>query len=101
MTMQLPDLSNVLSGTATDILQLDAPSAYRALVVSGGGNDAARGQLEQVSAADLFVHPPRDVAAAEAALAGLWLWHDWLDLSHAIAQKLPDATGSFWHAVMH
>jgi hypothetical protein len=34
-------------------------------------------------------------------LAGLWLWHDWLDQSHTISQSLHNATGSFWHAIMH
>ncbi len=34
-------------------------------------------------------------------LAGLWLWHDWLDESHQISQNLHSATGSFWHAIMH
>ena len=38
---------------------------------------------------------------ASAVLAGLWLWHDALDESHAISQSLHTSTGSFWHAIMH
>jgi hypothetical protein len=34
-------------------------------------------------------------------LAGLWLWHDCLDESHAISQRIASPTGSFWHAIMH
>jgi hypothetical protein len=33
--------------------------------------------------------------------AGLWLYVDDLDSSHRISQGLPDATGSFWHGIMH
>lgn len=33
--------------------------------------------------------------------AGLWLYVDGLDESHAISQKLPGPTGAFWHGIMH
>ena len=33
--------------------------------------------------------------------AGLWLYVDELDRSHEVSQSLPDATGSFWHGIMH
>lgn len=36
-----------------------------------------------------------------ALLAGLWLYVDDLDRSHRISQSLTDATGSYWHAIMH
>lgn len=37
----------------------------------------------------------------EAALAGLWLrFGDW-DRAHTIAQELPSAEGSYWHAIIH
>lgn len=56
---------------------------------------------------------PRAIAAAEKILknppfqknpplaAGLWLYVDDLDRSHTISQGLKDATGAFWHAIMH
>jgi hypothetical protein len=34
-------------------------------------------------------------------LAGLWLYHDFLDESHTISQGLDTKEGSFWHAIMH
>src|SRR5262249_17485377 len=43
----------------------------------------------------------RDRSAAMACLAGLWLYHDFLDESHAISQDLSSAEGSYWHAIMH
>lgn len=33
--------------------------------------------------------------------AGLWLYVDELDKSHACSQALPGPTGSYWHAIMH
>ena len=33
--------------------------------------------------------------------AGLWLYVDELDRSHALSQEIHDATGSFWHGIMH
>lgn len=38
---------------------------------------------------------------ATACLAGLWLYHDFLDESHRISQKLDSREGSYWHAIMH
>ena len=37
----------------------------------------------------------------DACRAGILLWNDDLDASHNIAQNLEDATGSYWHAIMH
>ena len=48
-----------------------------------------------------FTQPVRDPVAARACLAGLWLYHDFLDESHAISQELDTPEGSLWHAVMH
>lgn len=42
-----------------------------------------------------------DLPAARACLAGLWLYFDYLDESHAISQDLGASEGSFWHAIMH
>ena len=33
--------------------------------------------------------------------AGLWLYADDLERSHAVSQSLEDATGSYWHGIMH
>ena len=37
----------------------------------------------------------------DAIKAGLWLYVDELDRSHAFSQDLHSPTGSFWHAIMH
>jgi hypothetical protein len=45
--------------------------------------------------------PVRDREMARACLAGLWLYHDFLDESHTISQDLLSTEGSFWHAILH
>jgi len=38
---------------------------------------------------------------AEACLAGLWWYHDFLERSHEISQRLSIPEGSYWHGLMH
>ena len=33
--------------------------------------------------------------------AGLWLYVDDLERSHTVSQGIHDATGSYWHSIMH
>ena len=42
-----------------------------------------------------------EAAMAQACHAGLWLYHDFLEESHAISQGLANSTGSYWHGLMH
>ncbi len=61
-------------------------------------------QIVQASNEALFGTVSPGGAAAtmmDACRAGLLLWNDDLDRSHDIAQGIADATGSFWHAIMH
>jgi len=43
----------------------------------------------------------RDPDHAQACVAGLWLYHDFLDRSHSISQHISSTTGSYWHGIMH
>jgi hypothetical protein len=43
----------------------------------------------------------RDRSMALACVAGLWLYHDFLDESHRISQDIDTTTGSYWHGIMH
>jgi hypothetical protein len=38
---------------------------------------------------------------ATACLAGVWLYHDFLDESHRVSQDIDTTTGSYWHGIMH
>lgn len=45
---------------------------------------------------------PKQDTTVTALMAGLHLWNDSLNTSHSFAQKIEDdATGSYWHAIMH
>jgi hypothetical protein len=70
-------------------------------VVEGGTPAFAHEQLDGVQPEQLLAAPGGSSVAANAMLAGLWLWHDGLEESHTISQGLHSATGSFWHAIMH
>jgi hypothetical protein len=81
---------------------LDAnPRAYGELVVAHSTASQTQALLGGVTPEQLVMMPIKARAAAEAMLAGLWLWHDALEESHTISQSLSDATGSYWHAIMH
>ncbi len=43
----------------------------------------------------------REIATRPALQSALWLYIDELDRSHTISQDIDDATGSYWHGIMH
>ncbi len=68
----------------------------------GSPNLAVLAALESLDPDRAFA-PRRviDRSMAEACLAGLWLYHDFLDQSHRITQSITTTTGSYWHAILH
>ncbi|HEV2294252.1 MAG TPA: hypothetical protein VGR35_10370 [Tepidisphaeraceae bacterium] len=97
----MQDPTDPLSATGRHLLKLDR-NAYAALVPAHPGSIEAKDLLESVQPAQLLASGVvKRAEEADAMLAGLWLWHDWLEESHAIAQGLHGASGSFWHAIMH
>jgi hypothetical protein len=68
----------------------------------GSPNPQAGALLKNLSVERAFGHTSvRDPNMASACLAGLWLYHDYLDEAHGIAQDIPTTTGSYWHGIMH
>jgi hypothetical protein len=68
----------------------------------GNPNAAVRARLQSLKPADLFA--PRRVVDADmaaACLAGLWLYHDFLDESHTLSQSIDTTSGSYWHGLLH
>jgi len=92
---------DLLSPPARAAVEANGDGAYARLVVRGDGWAPARKMLAALSAQSLLVQPARNADDANAVLAGLWLWHDWLDESHTLSQSIHTETGSFWHAIMH
>jgi hypothetical protein len=85
-----PAVAALLDGAGSGELGAGTPDASR------------RGALAALSP-EAMVEPnqPEDRQMALAALAGLWLAHDFLDESHRISQDIETPTGSFWHGIMH
>lgn len=46
-------------------------------------------------------HSITDPEMARACLAGLWLYHDYLEESHCVSQEIESQSGSYWHGLMH
>ena len=92
---------DVLSPPARAAAAANAGAAYARLVVHGEGSHEGKRILETLRPEQMLREPARSPDDARAMLAGLWLWHDWLDASHMISQELHNPTGSFWHAIMH
>jgi hypothetical protein len=49
----------------------------------------------------LAPHQVGDPHAAAACRAGLWLYHDFLDEAHRIAQELDTPSARYWHGLVH
>jgi hypothetical protein len=68
----------------------------------GQSDPAASSRLRGAKPEDLFAPATiRDRVAAQACVAGLWLYLDHLDESHTISQDLATPEGSYWHGIMH
>jgi hypothetical protein len=96
-----PIKGDYLSNKARTILRINARDAYTDLVPRAAGATEAADVLHAVSPADLLDVPVKSSDDAACVLSALWLWHDYLDESHTISQRVEDPTGSFWHAIMH
>lgn len=68
----------------------------------GMANATVRAQLASLNPDHAFApREVRDSDMASACLAGLWLYHDFLDEAHSISQEIHTPTGSYWHGLMH
>jgi len=84
-------------------------TAVQALLVSarlnpldpGRPNRAAHDLLGAMDTSLYQPHAVQDHSMAAACRAALWLYHDYLDEAHTIAQDIETREGSYWHALMH
>jgi hypothetical protein len=68
----------------------------------GQRHDAAFDGLSKLTVEEAFAGQAlADREMAKACLAGIWLFHDFLDESHRISQSIGSTTGSYWHGIMH
>jgi hypothetical protein len=73
---------------------LPADEAMRKLVVTEAAGTDLAGVVETVLRDD-------SLPAGGPLESALWLYIDELDRSHTVSQGIEDATGSFWHGIMH
>jgi len=78
-------------------------SIERQRALDAGLSDRAwRDQLDPLTVEQAFEHTQvGDEQMAHCCLAGVWLLHDFLEVSHAISQDISTPEGSFWHGIMH
>ncbi len=60
-----------------------------------------RGALPALQAVVTSVLREKAIASRPALQSAIWLYVDELDRSHTISQGILDATGSYWHGIMH
>ncbi len=68
----------------------------------GQPNESQRPRLATLTAETLAA--PQAVRRGDFArgcLAGLWLYHDFLDESHRLSQDIASVEGSYWHGILH
>jgi len=68
----------------------------------GSPNIKARSALNKLTIHKAFApHEVIDTNMANACLAAVWLYQDFLQESHNISQTIHTQTGSYWHGIMH
>src|SRR3972149_6073193 len=68
----------------------------------GSPNIKARSALNKLTIHKAFApHEVIDTNMANACLAAVWLYQDFLQESHNISQTIHTQTGSCWHGIMH
>jgi hypothetical protein len=83
---------------------IDELLTEKRLSVLGPGrpNQAVHDKLRALTVATAFARQDvRDGEMAACCLAGLWLFHDFLDDGHKTCQDIATPSGSYWHGIMH
>jgi hypothetical protein len=90
-------------------LSVDLPDSISELATArafdryttAGPTTELESQLRALSIEDLFPGGAQNPELASCCLSGLFLLHNFLDLSHTVSQEIETPEGSFWHAIMH
>lgn len=75
---------------------------HRSPLGPGRPRQDSRDALSSLTVTSAFAHTQvADDEMARCCLSGLWLHHDFLDESHDFSQEIHNASGSYWHGIMH
>lgn len=85
----------------TVIGSLLAPADLRPPLDAGTKHVAMADPLLALTPDNVTGQQPTDRGAAACCLAGLWLWHNYLDEAHMVCQSQETPSGNSWHAIMH
>jgi hypothetical protein len=92
MNELLGRLPEPVSHAVAPVFAVLSPDRAMAHLLAGSGTPEAHLALAEAERL-LTKHP--------ILMAGLWLYADELDRSHAVSQQIPTPEGSFWHGIMH
>jgi hypothetical protein len=67
------------------------------LTCSGCSSEAARRELQELKAKDLFPKTKNP----DAPMAGLWLYFSCFEEAHQLADACSGKDGDYWHAIVH
>lgn len=73
---------------------------FEALPLNNAMNLLVGSEPKHTEVVQQIIRTP-EIAANPALIAGLWLYVDDLERSHVVGQSIEDATGSYWHGIMH
>lgn len=80
----------------------DAALRSMPLVPDAAADGPQLEELRRLKPEDLFEGGPiKDPEFAQCVQSGLYLYFSALDESHRISQRIPSASGSYWHGIMH
>jgi hypothetical protein len=99
--MYVANKEDLMSLFVSFITQLQNRSPLPPLVANAVWNKEISQQVDAADDATLLGDSNIPSTRKEACRAGLLLWNDDLNASHSIAQNIEDATGSYWHAIVH
>ena len=80
-----------------DVARLLALDALLPLTAGPWSDDNVRREIASRSATEWFP----EARSRDGALAGLYLYFCCANEAHQIAQSIPTAEGSYWHAIVH
>lgn len=88
--------------TLTEIIQrLQERKPLPALCPKEIWDPALSEQIHSLSDQEITGRDHPSLLSAQLTRAGLLLWNDDLDGSHAVSQQISEPLGSYWHGIMH